>query len=276
MNRYYAELPFFKWLRTKFGIKKPVALRWGEWEKWDDELKKTKPLAFFLTETFPELLEKIPKNTIDHIDNLRIYVVNCIQGTHKLSSNLQRGKWHEFDTRLLNCLFDSFIDFIEVETANHTVWCETDKEKYSVPFIHKYRFLEWGQKFRCPEAAMDFLKWEMTLTHTDKDTNIEVPTHQAIAAKEKMELYTWWKVTRPARLEPWVASGFRQFWDEMDAKYGRNSDWLGLGGKTILTKEESEQYDSLSELAEKYEQQYDDEDESYMIRLIKLRKHLWT
>jgi hypothetical protein len=116
----------------------------------------------------------------------------------------------------------------------------------------------------------------MTLTYTDKDTNVEVPTHQAIAAKEKMELYTWWKVTRPARAEPWVASGFRQFWDEMDSKYGRESDWLGLGGKTILTKEERNQYDTLSELAEKYEQQYDDEDESYMIRLIKLRKQLWT
>jgi hypothetical protein len=277
MNRYYSESAPFNWLRSKLGIKKPVALRWGEWEKWDAELKKNNPVGFFLTETLPELLEKIPKNTIDHIDNVRIWVKNYVGGTHALTSNLKRGQWHEYDTRMLHCLFDSFVDFIEIETANHTIWCGGENvKKYKIPFIHRYRWLDWGKSLRIPEAGMEYLEWAKKLDQPDPETGEPVCTHQAKAAVEQMELYKWWKEVRPARKEAWVATGFRAFWDSMDTKYGRNSDWIGLGDSGKMTTEERAEYDRLHDLVEECEKKYDDEDEEYMIRLIKLRHSLWT
>lgn len=276
MTRHYAETALFQWIRSKLNIKKPVALRWGEWEKWDDELKKNNPIGFFLTETLPELLEKIPENTIDHIDNVRHFVCNYVYGTHCLRSTLSRGEWHELDTRVLHCMFDSFVDFIEIETANHHIWCGGDAKKYKVPFWHKYRLLNWGQSFRCPEAGMAHLEWEMTLNQNDPETNQPISTRQAAAAVEKMELYKWWKEERPARKGAWEATGFRAFWDSMDTKYGRNSDWLGLGDSGKMTEEEQTEYTRLQKLADECEMKYDDEDETNLIRLIKLRHSLWT
>jgi hypothetical protein len=287
MNRHFSSSAPFTWLRNKvFKIKKPYALGWDEWGKWDEKLKSEKPFAFFMTETLPEWLEYIPKYTIDHVYNLKYYINNrWVSKTHAMSSNLEKGKWHEFETRLLHSMFDEFVDFIEIETAwSHIVWDKEARKKYEAPFW-SFGWFRW-RTWRCPEAALDHIKWEQTLTwdkFDDEGNVIEDPasprTAQAIAADEKLALYLWWKETRPARGDSWVATGFRAFWDSMDAKYDRGSkgsNWLGLGGKQVMTKQEQKEYKRLSKANDKLEQSWDKEDEEMMTRLIKLRKSLWT
>lgn len=88
------------------------------------------------------------------------------------------------------------------------------------------------------EHGLEHLDWEMSLEEE----------LQAKSAKEIKELYLWWKDVRPARPNPWNVA--KDVWGEKDAqKYV----WL----------------DAM-------EQAQYDEDTEMLIRLIKIRKALWT
>ena len=60
MSRYYSSSKPFEWMRKKLGIEKPVALPFGEWKRWDADLKRQRPIAFWLTETLPDDVLVLP------------------------------------------------------------------------------------------------------------------------------------------------------------------------------------------------------------------------
>ena len=273
MSRYYQGSKFFKWLRKKvFKIEKPVALGWGEWDTWEEELKSKRPVAFFFTETLPEWIQWIPNHSIEYLSDLRIWISNYLDNTHGLSSTLKKGQYHEFNTRLLHSAFDSFADFVECEEAHsHVAWANKEEAaKYNIPWHQNHWVTRLGRAWRCPQAGIDHLKWEMTLTEDNK------PTYQAIAAIEKMTLYTWWKDIRPNRGDEWDTSGLGAFWEYMDKKYGKDSDWLGLGTNTKMSASEQQNYDRLYEEKYQLERNNKNEDTEMLIRLIKIRDSLWT
>lgn len=278
MSRNYSDSAFFNWLRIKvFKIQRPNSFTWGSYKKWNKDLEECQPFAYFLVETLPDLLEWIPEHTIDYVNSVRYYVTNRINNSHRLNSTLEKGKYHEFSERLLYSAFDSFVTFIEAEeAAMHIAWREEkDIKKYNVPFWSRYWIFRWGKAWRCEEAAIDHLKWEMTLDQPDpSDPHHTMNEYQAVTAREKMSLYTWWKHIRPQRGESWDVTGFRKFWDEMDAKYGSN--WIGLSGTSKMTPTELRKYNKLQKESDELEERWEDEDEAMLIRLVKIRKALWT
>ena len=279
-SRHYSSSKPFRWLRKKLKIDKPTALGWGEWDKWDKNLRDTRPVAFFLTETLPDWLEWIPEHSIDYVNDVRYWVHNYVAGTHRLNSTLKRGQWHEMQERILYANFDTFADFIEIEEAHgHIAWSDPEERvKYNIPW-YETRWLRWFHTWRCPQAGIDHLKWEMTLDEPDPDNNGQPSSpHQAKAAREKMELYTWWRHIRPLRGEAWVVSGFQAHWDAMDKKYGDDiaTGWLGLGGKSKMTGAERAKYDKLSKVKDDLEEQWEEEDTQMLVKLVKMRRNLWT
>lgn len=284
-RRYYSSSNFFEWLRGKvLKIEKPTALPMGDWSIWHKKLATERPIANFLTETLPDWLEKPAEILIDPIHNFRHYVVNWVGGTHRLNSKLSRGKWHEMSERMLHSNFDSFVDFIEIEEASHHIaWRNKDElAKYNVPWHQRTRWFSWAP-WRCPQAGIDHLKWEMTLDVPDpNDPNWQCSPHQAKSAREKMELYVWWTQVRPLRgTDTWEASGLNKFWEEMDKKYPREEDdtfsgWLGLSGKSKLTPAEKREYDRLSAERDALEVKWEQEDTDMLVRLMKMRGSLWT
>jgi hypothetical protein len=98
-----------------------------------------------------------------------------------------------------------------------------------------------------------------------------VPTSQAKAAKEIIELYTWWTVTYRARPDPYDASGWTEYCEASRLANGGKLSWSG--DKTPELKKMS---DKAHKLLQKIEAQYEKEDEAMMIRLIKIRQSLWT
>lgn len=277
-TRNYSDTKAVTWLRHNiFKIRKPKALGWGEWGKWEEELKKNMPVGHFFTETLPDLLEWIPEHSIDYLKEVGYYISNIRNSSHSLTSNLKKGKYHSFNEVMLHSLFDSYIDYIEIEEAySHISW--SDKEamkKYNIHWYQKSRVIGWFYTWRCPQAGIDHLRWEMTLDAPDPSDPYWLPSSgQANAAREKMALYTWWKDIRPERGEAWVVSGMDAFWKEMDKKYGE--DWLGIGGKGKLTPAEISKYRKLSNDQEELEKIWGEQDEAMMIRLIKIRNNLWT
>ena len=267
MSRYYADSKPFVWLRNKvFKIEKPYALPWGGWEKWEKEIRQTRPVAYFFCETLPDLLQKPAEWVVDPLYNARYYLRNrFFTKTHYLKTNLEPGQWHEFDKRVLHGLFTELVDFVEIEQAwHHVCWDEEARKKFKTPWHQQYRlfkFTEW----RCPEAGLAYLQWAMDL---------DEPDHQRETAREIMILYTWWQDVYLKRLDPWEETGFRKFWDDMTNKYGK--DWLGIGNRGKLNPKEKAEYDRLHQAVDDLEEARSTEEEEMMIRLVKLRKGLWT
>jgi hypothetical protein len=246
-----------------------------EWEKWETEFQQSRPVAHWFTETLPDWLEKPAEWIVDPVYDAKCYMRNrWITRTHALTSNLTRGQWHEMDQRMLHCLFDELVNFVEVEKAHlGVIFCGDDqtRKKFSLPWWRKYSWLRWSE-WRCADAGVDYLNWEAQLVF-DEDMDVAAsdpkygkPTSQATVAQQTLDLYNWWKTVRPARPEPSEASGWLAYYKSNSEKSSGQFKWGSV----------SKQERRLLKRTAQIELKYDREDQQKMIQLIKLSKSLWT
>lgn len=246
------------WTCSKFadlirGEKKPLALEWVAWDDYYSDLKKRKPVRYWITEKFLKTLQDIVYYPYDIYSGIKYYIRNrWIDKTHYLKTGLTPGKYHEFDERILHGLFNELVDYVEIELAHLSLW---DRSK-------KYKF----KKGRCVEAAYDYFKWASRLKDTYPD-GTKKTSEQAKTSRKIKRLYEWWTKTRPSRVDPYVSSG----WNEA-CKYD-NDKLFSLKNETPAEMKKINQ--ALKKL-HKIEEKYDTEDTNMLIELIKLRKHLWS
>jgi hypothetical protein len=96
-------------------------------------------------------------------------------------------------------------------------------------------------------------------------------THQAIAAIEILELYNWWKHIRPLRPDPHDASGWTEYCTRKRSDDEGILDWL-----EDRSEEDSKESGRILDICNAMEVAYEKEDEEMMIRLIRIRRSLWT
>jgi hypothetical protein len=218
-----------------------------------------------------------------HWYELKYYIENrWIAKTHVLKTNLSPGEFHELDTRILHGLFTELVDFVEIDKAYEQIyWCSNkeDRKKYNVPWYSKWRLLNLPV-WRCVQAGLDRLNWEILLKHGENDgieSDHELygkPTSQAEHAQEVLKLYNWWRIDRPDRPDDSrELSGLNAFCDSMESKYGRH--WL-FGDKQRMTPQEESEYRRLSTASHDLKESWEQEDTDMLIRLIKIRRGLWT
>lgn len=263
--RYWNCGPFAAWVRQTFGgYHKPKLATAEEWQRWQEEMSSAHPRVFWFTEVFLKKIQTVLYWPLDCLDNLTSYVANrWTDRIHWLPTGLKPGAYYEVDTRLLHGLFETFCDFIESEKAWTHLIAEGPKGFSHHAILH-YRFpwLSRWMKFRCPEAGLARLMWEMALDEENAD--------QAASARQQMELYRWWREVRPARLSPWEASEcaaiaiqrpltlYRSLQETMDARYADTD------------------YEAAVARMEALEAEYAREDQAMMIALIRIRGHLVT
>jgi hypothetical protein len=280
MRNYWNIGKFADWLR---GTTSPNCGTGEEWKAWRKLAKTSHPIRYWIVEEGLGVLQDIWCYIPERINDVRYYLNNRFTTkTHALTSTLKRGQWHEFNERLLHCTFDSFVDFIEIDTAwSHCIWASEEvRAEYNMPWWRGQWWTRWLNEWRSPEAAIAHLEWEMTLKNTEwvepTDPDYGKPTHQAIAAKEKWALYYWWKHVRPHRADVHDYCGWSAYCEErrlaVVANGGSDSDYLFCQDPP----KDRERSRKISEAMRLLEKQYDDEDEEMLIRLIKLRDNLWT
>lgn len=179
--------------------------------------------------------------------------------------------YYDSDTRLLHGMFQLLVDFVEIECAGHQLAAEKYKSisasdnwnKCFFGYLRRY-FRRPSFLKRNPEAGLRYLDWEIALQD-------EYSTSQAESAKEKKELYLWWKTIYPERRDPMDESGWSELCDRRRKKYGNIL--------SILNDLTDEEHEESSRILEKYrileELQYK-KDEEMLIRLVKIRNSLWT
>lgn len=240
---YWSCSRFAEWIR---GEKKPPSLPWGEWEEWRSDLSARKPLRFFLAERGLNALQNFLMFPLDLWRKVTWKLkIRFFKKPYCLDTGLSKWHWHEFDDRIIHGLFNELKNFVEVELASG--FLSTDMGEFAM------------KNGRCPKAGVAHLNWQMNLKYGDNDfldkndPRYGMLTPQAVAARRTLKLYRWW-LERPSRPDPMDASGWSEVWESSD--------------KNKLRVTSSRLHD--------IEEQYDREDEKMLIRLMKLRKSLWT
>ena len=274
MRKYWSCGKFADWLR---GTPKLDAGTSKEWHQWRTACKEKNPIRYWMVEEGLDDIQDFIMWPLDKLYAIKYWLVNRFSTTHALTSSLKRGQWHEFDERMLHCLFDELVNFVEIEQAwHHVIFSEEAYKKYKTPWYASgwFRLRTW----RCPEAGLDYLNWASQLVFDDTycfdntHPDFGKPTHQAICAKETIELYNWWKFVRPTRGDANDISGWSEY---CELRRQRNPDywWDDVEDKT---EEEKTYSRSILINLRDIEKYYDDQDEEMLIRLIKIRRGLWT
>lgn len=253
------------------GTAKPLALDGDGWKKWKQDAKKKHPIRYWIADEGLNRLQDTIMWPIDKLYSIKYYIVNrWVDQSHALVAHpkhIRPGQWMDLDYRILHCLFDELVDFVEIEKAYSNYRWQEEKLKQ----------LKWWQggrwrtrTWRSAEAGIDHLKWEMTLTDEDwiEDKSQAKPTAQAEAAREILKLYTWWTETYANRPDPYDVSGWS---DYCESKRER-----GIGLLETDPEEDREKTHKILDHNRKIEEQYNQEEEEMLIRLIKIRGSLWT
>jgi hypothetical protein len=184
-----------------------------------------------------------------YFEDYRYYLDNIVdwiryrttrRNYHIVNTGLAPG-YHDCDERMIHAIFNLLVDFVEIEKAWMNTW--TDNAAYSKLSWFDRNF----RRFRSPEDGIAYLNWEINQCNL-KD--------QSDSAKEILDLYTWWKEVRPNRPDPYI---------EFDYDFSKSFGLTTLKeNRSILTK--------INEIENYYHQ----EDEDMLIRLMKIRRCLWT
>ena len=275
-NHYWTCSKFADWLRGTAKLKAGTS---EEWDEWTTTAQMRHSFRYWLAEEGLDHLQKIVYFIPDTLYAIKYYINNrWVSRTHSLTAHprdIKPGQWQDVGNRFLPCLFNELVDFIEVEKAwSHIAWGDKEaRAKYDPPFWASgwFRWRTW----RCPQAGLDHLDWEMTLTNSEwcepDNPDYNKPTLQAINAKELKELYTWWTVTYRNRPDPYDASGWTEACEAL-----REANGGKLSFSTPKDPVLKEAQDTAHNLLRKIEEDYEKEDEEMLIRLIKIRNSLWT
>lgn len=274
---YWSCSKFANWLR---GTPKPHVGTTEEWSAWE-KTAKTKKVRYWLAEEGLDYLQDFIRWPFNRINDVRCYIDNrWVVKTHALSSKLNRGKWHDLDTRMLHAVFDELVNFVEIEQAWMFVVCSEaeERKKYKTPWYRTFfRFSLW----RCPDAGFAHLERASTLKNNEEwnDKNSPdygQPTIQAIAAQEILALYKWWKWERPKRVDPSEASGWSEFCKENRKAAKACGDDLGSSGRYLMNREDDECSLTILSTYRDIIKRQEHEDTAMLIRLVKIRRSLWT
>ena len=275
-GRYWSCTPFADWLR---GTKKLSAGTSEEWDDWTTAAQIKHNFRYWLAEEALGHIQDFVTAPTRGIYSVKYYINNrWVSRTHSLTAHhrdIAPGKWCDVSNRFLPCLFNELVNFVEIESAwMHIAWGnKEDRAKYSAPFWAS-GWSRW-RTWRSPQAGIDHLDWAMSLTNTDwcepDHPDYGKPTHQAIAAKEIKDLYTWWTTVYPNRPDPHDASGWSEYCNRLREEKGNG--WIGITSKNPETEKLGKK---ALKLTTKIEAAYTKEDEAMMIRLIKIRDALWT
>lgn len=233
----------------------PWALSSPGWKLFNIEYKRVAPIRYWVMHDFRRKFILPFKWKYDNICDWIRY--RTYDRYHIVSTGLAPG-YYDKDTLMLNVNFNLLKDFVEVECARREYWNGDNRASWFAKYMPFYNILV---QFRRPDLGIKLLEWETTLDDPSLPPNEQCP-HQAVHAREVLSLYKWWVNERPARIAISPSSVLPAGFDPFDL-HDRNSPQGKL-------------YDEQMKKSFKQDAKWDKEDTHNLIRLMKIRKGLWT
>ncbi len=154
---------------------------------------------------------------------------------------LDRASWYDCDTRLFEAGFQILVDYVEGELAWMQILNE-GKDKW---------YHRWLSVPNARERGLKLLEWEIQLG----DDSIP----QSEGAKEIRDLYLWYKDVLPNRIDPFSEVPDRPVVLDEDGQM-----------------EHDEEYSKLVMEAFRKEELQEEEDTAQLVRIMKIRRSMWT
>lgn len=239
----------------------PGALSSKGWRLFRDEFKQNAPIRYWIKNDFRHAVTLPVIWKYEAITNWIRY--RTYDRYHVVKTGLPPG-YCGAETQMFNASFNILKDFVEVELAWHSyMWSD---ERKSATFAEKHvPFYRVFKPFRSREWGLKHLDWASTLDDPNLPPH-ERCDHQARDAREIKELYLWWTDKRPQRKEveavPYGDQGLGIF-SSLDDDFDRNSD-------------DYKAFTSAMEQNDKLNEAWEAEDTEMFIRLVRIRKALWT
>jgi hypothetical protein len=143
----------------------------------DNSYKAKYPIRYFITEKLFGVVDNVLNFPSDSVNNVRYWITNYfIHRPDRLSTTLNRGQYYDFRERMIDNLFSSLVDFVEIESVPH------------------YQRKFWRRCKRSTEHVAELFKWQ-----TEQCDNPPQSIHWLVI----QDLYNWWKFERPARIDPY-------------------------------------------------------------------------
>lgn len=243
-------------LEKLFNWHVPQALTSSEWRTWHDTQRRERPIAYWFCETIPNWCAPFKSRVTDLPYTLRMKYVTRYD---IIRTGLPRS-YHDGDTRMLHGMFSILVDFVEIEKAHMQYVFSENTDPRPWYARRPFRFLS----YRDAQAGLEYLAWEMSLDDGSEFGQDNVT--QSHAAREIHSLYMWWKHQRPQRLDPYDASG----WTDYCKQHYENTE------RDFLDEHADDQTGPLLKRLHEIEDSYSQEDQDNLIRLVKVRNHLWT
>jgi hypothetical protein len=234
----------------------PGAMSATGWRLFEEEFKEVAPIRYWFKHTFHRgfvwPVQRAYKNCRSWIG------YRTTHRYHVMKTGLNPG-YQDKDTIMLYINFNILKDFVEIELGSRYsdqtfTWCELH-----IPF---YRLF---YPYRRPDLGMKSLEWACTLDDPSLPPN-ERSEEQAKASREIRELYIWWVVERPSR-KPVKRLRFS---DQGKGNIGSFDDEFDREA------EDYKAYIKSLDDSRKQEENWRNEDQAMLERLIKIRQSLWS
>lgn len=237
-----------KKMKNKISIKKfffpnmPNHATMNEWNEWHDKSRDRNPFIYFLSFDLPAFFRRNVYYKINGLySNFRLKYIRTF---NQIKIKTLKYDYYDIDTRLLHGMFALLLEFVENEKSvmyEYSIENTAEAKKE----LKKLSNLERGVKY---------LEWETTL---DQNPNsYDYSPEQARAAKEILFLLQFWL-------------------NRKDMQHNRvllvDSVRLNMIGNILPSN-----LQKINDIQNNYEEKLDIEEEEMLIRLIKIRKHLWT
>jgi len=275
-SHYWTIGKFADWVRGTPKLKMGTS---EEWDEWNRKVSGQSPLRYWLAEEGLDHLQRVVFYVPDTLHSIKYYINNrWVTRTHALTAHprdIKPGQWRDVGDRFLPCLFNELVDFVEVELAWwHIAWDDAARKQFEAPWYARgwFRWRTW----RSAKCGLANLEWQRQLRWKEEEVGADFKglgelTPQAEKAQEILDLYTWWTTTYRNRPDPHEASGWGAYCEASREANGGKLSWSS--DKSTALKKMS---NKAHKLLRKIEADYEKEDETMMIRLIKVRHGLWT
>ena len=249
---------FQKFCQKQFKIPFPRALTSKGWKLYREYIKVAHPIYYFLTEKLGWWLTTNIGWPVKRVYEAIKYGIRhrTYDKYHIIDTGL-KPDYYELETRMLHGMFNLLKDFVEIQKAHMQKWCGPKRDlTYETP----------------RDLGLAYLDWEISLTYEkeceecgiDPNPKYTGLTSQALTAKEIKELYLWWVDKRPKRKDPWDHEGLKALPEITLDMIGADDD--------VNHDDRMKCYKEIEEMEEAHHK----EDEDMLIRLIKIRRGLWT
>lgn len=221
------------------------SMNWSKWELYDERIKSSFPIRWFISETLPNFYRRKIVNRWHKTRNWVRY--RTTDRYHVVKLEIKPG-YTDPCNRLLEANFQILKDFVEIELASMQLACDSPSKsdtRLGVLDHFKDIFNKARRKnIRNPEAGLRYLNWEIE----------ESGGRQAVNAAEKKALYLWWTIDRPNRFK---------LYEDPHLGWSRQGD--------VLVKGDNADYQMIHSLEDFYIKQ----DQEMLLRLVKIYSSLW-